>query len=233
MISYDKKPINQNILVDMCLDEYGGPNTRTNDKAKAHHPFTLSGCVWGSLVNVLPYLTLNPAIPDFVQCPGGVSTDVNFTSEDFTLFACVNGNPAGAGLILDQGRVDVDGWQWFVFGNNISLRTNQLGAHTEIAAVGAFTPSVNQIVAVTRQGGSGQFYVNGLSVVTTLGAGLNNAVSAAGGRKLLVGVQENEITNGWRGRIYGSECSPKIWNRALTAAEILEITNSIRHWLGV
>lgn len=234
MRSYDKSGINHQILVDMCLDEYTvGAAPRTNDKAKLHHPFVLNGGAWNSLPNGLPYLLLNTGNPDFVECPGADSADVNFTNEDFTLFACVNGDSPAVRMILNQGVVDVDGWEWFIFWNNISLRLNQAGGHTDISAVDAFTQSVPQIVAVTRHGAAGQFYVNGLPVVTTLGAGLTDAVSCAGGNKLLVGVQDNETTFGWNGRIYGGECAPKLWNRALTAVEIKELSDSIRHWLGV
>ncbi len=229
--SYDKKPINQNILVDMCLDEYSTPPCVTSDKAKGHHPFALTGA-WGSLANGLPYVTLNPAIPNFIQCPAALSADVNITTENLTLFACVNGTSDAARHIMNQGVVDVDGWQWFVFGNNISFRLNRGGAHSDISAVGVFTDSVPLILHVTRAGAVGQFFVNGLPV-TTIGT-LVNAVSCAGGNKLLVGVQNDEATQAWNGIIYGGECAPKIWlPRALTAAEILEHTNSIRHWLGV
>ncbi len=232
MISYDKKAINHNILLDMTLDEYSvGAAPVTSDKSRVHHPFTLNGGAWNSLANGLPYLLLNSANPDFIECPAALSADVNFTTEDFTLMACVNGTTPAASMILNQGVVDVDGWEFFVFNNNISFRLNQGGAHTDISAVNAFTQSVPQIVAVVRSGATGQIYVNGLPV-TTAGA-LTDAVSCAGGNKLLVGVQDNETTNGWNGIIYGGDCSPKIWNVILTDAEVLAITNSIRHWLGV
>ena len=232
MRSYDKYPINHQILVDMCLDEYSvGAAPRTNDKAKPHHPFALHGGAWNSLPNGLPYFLANAGNPDFIECPGANSADVNFTNGDFTLFACVNGNPAGAGLVLNQGVVDVDGWEFFTFGANLSFRLNQAGAHTDISAVGAFTQLVPQAIAVVRHGAAGQFFVNGLPV-TTIGA-LTDAISCAGGNKLLVGVQNDEVNNGWNGIIYGGECSPKAWNRALSTVEMKELFDSIRHWLGV
>ena len=171
-------------------------------------------------------------IADLLECAAANSVDLNFTNGDFTLLLWIN-TPTGAGaeLLLNQGVVDVDGWEFFTFGTTLSFRLNQGGAHTDVSAVAALTPSVWQLVALTRVGAVGQFYVNG-APVTTIGA-LADAVSCAGGNKLLVGVQDNEATNFYTGIIGGGGCGPRIWNRALSAAEIAEVFACERHFLGV
>ena len=227
-IGYDKLSTNSQILLDLPFDE--GVGDFIHDLAKPHHQFaTVGPPVWSVTAGGIGYLEFG-GVADFLECLAADSLDVNFTTEDFTLMAWIN-NPllGGAQLILNQGEVDVDGWEFFLFGTNISLRTNQAAAHTDISAVAALTASVWQLVAVTRQGASGQFYVNGVAVTTTLGAGLADAVTCAGGNKLLVGVQDNEITNFFQGMM----ARPRIWARALTDVEISEIFQRERGGFGV
>jgi hypothetical protein len=208
----------------------------THDLAKPHHTFTFSGspAFWDSIPGIgTPIITFD-GVADFLECPAVDSADVNFATEDFTLLAWVN-NPllGGAQLILNQGVVNVDGWEFFLFGSTLSFRLNQAGGHTDISAINALAASTWQLVAVTRSGATGQFYVNGLPI-PTLGSGtLADAVSCAGGNKLLVGTQNNEVSNFFDGSIGGGGCGPRIWGRALTAAEIAEVFACERHWFGV
>jgi hypothetical protein len=206
----------------------------THDFAKPHHPFTLEGtpAVWGNLPSGLPTLDLDGAA-DFLQCLAANSLDTNFTNEDWSFAAWINKTlGGGAQIIMAQGAVNVDGWEWFTFGATMSLRTNQGGTHSDISAVNALTASVWQLVGVTRHGAAGHFYVNGLPVNTLLGTGLLDAVSVAGGNNLLVG--QRTAANFFDGLIAGGPCGPRIWSpRVLSDADWLEMFASERHWLGV
>jgi len=241
IISYDKLILNNSaegpfpytfpILwgkVELDLPHFDGVNGKVHDISCRHIDMDLTGPTWTALPSGEKVLTYN-GVNQYLQCPAADSTALNFTNEDFTLLAWIYGNPAGASEIMVQGAVDVDGWEFYVFPNNIALRTNQLGSHTEISAIGFFVPNTWQLVAVTRKGSIGQFYVNGLPVTTTLGTGLLDPVSCAGGNKFLIGVQNNEITNLWDGMM-GHH---RIYSRELSAFEIMAIWVEERVLYGV
>ena len=177
-----------------------------------------------------PYLLFDGA-NDFLQCPGADSIDLNFTSEDWTMIAWVNSpSTVNAQILLDQGRVDVDGWQWFLFNTNIAFRTNQGGVppHTEIDAVNGLIPDVWQLLGLTRVGALCQHYRNGFAIPTLAGV-MADPTSVAGGRKLLVGVQEDEVSNHYA----ASMAIPRIWNRALSSLEMASIFAVERFQFGV
>ena len=238
MRGFDKAALNHRLLVSVSMDEgpvvAGVAGAITHDLAKPHHPFTLEGtpAVWGNLPSGLPYLDFDGA-NDFLQCLAALSVDLNFTNEDWSFAAWIyNALVGGAQIIMAQGAVDVDGWEWFTFGATMSLRTNQGGGHRDISAVDSLVASTWQLVGVTRHGAAGQFYVNGLPVTTILGAGLLNPVSVAGGNDFLVGARGG--LNHWDGLIGGGPCGPRIWSpRVLSDADWLEMFATERHWLGV
>jgi len=234
MIGYDKLSLNHQLLLGLTFEEMTG--LITHDRAKPYHPMTLTGTppTWHSLASGLPYIAFDGAA-DYLQCPGALSADLNFVADDFTLLVWVCAAPVGADVIISQGEVDVSGWELFVYAANIAFRTSQVGGHTEIDAVGAFTPSEWLLIGVTRHGASGQFYVQGQPVDTLLNGGLTNPVSPAGGERLLVGVHKvgGVLSNFWKGDIAGGPCGPRIWERQLSAEEMLQIFNLEKHWFGV
>lgn len=230
-IGYDNLNLNSGLLVDITMDEMTG--TITHDRAKAHHKFTLSGgAAWGSVASSgLPRIFFD-GVSDFLQCPAADSADTNFTSGNFSMAAWIYSSlGGGAEMILNQGTVDVDGFEFFAFGTTLSFRLNQAGAHTDISAVNAIVANTWQLVGLSRFGANGAFIVNGVGKATA--GTLTNAISCAGSKKLLVGVQDNEATNFFGGYIAGGPCSPKIWNRSLPTAEWLQLYESGRHWLGI
>jgi hypothetical protein len=224
--SYDKLSLTDIIVLD--LPHFEGEGLVVNDVSRYHHYMGLTNNpVWTQLVSGQQVLDYN-GVNQYLQCPSANSINLNITSEDFTLMAWINENTGAAGEIMVQGAVDVDGWEFYVFGNTIALRTNQLGSHTGISTIG-YTPGVWTLVAVTRHGSTGQFYINGVPVATTLGTGLIDPVSCAGGNKLLIGCQNNEITN----MLNGMMSHHRIWKRALLAGEIADIFGKERALYGV
>lgn len=233
-IGFDNYSINYQLKMALLADEYDG--RIAYDRSKSHMPFTLEGAPfgpsWGKTEYGMPYLSLNGTV-DSIQCAGALSTAVNFTSESFTMLLWVNGTPTATDILMAQGVTDTDGWEFFVSQtvNTLSLRLNQGGAHTDIAAVGCFTPAIWQLLSITRNGASGQFYVNGEPRTMTLGAGLTDAVSCAGGDILYIG--RKGVGNYFGGYIGGGRCGPRIWDRVLTDTENRRIFNAERDWFGV
>jgi hypothetical protein len=229
MIGFDKYHINHGLLMGLTLEEMTG--TLTHDRAKTtRHPFTLGGTpIWTSLPSGFPCLSFDSTNPDYLACPAADSADLNFTSEDFTLAAWLySAGTISSDYIFSQGFTDTDGWTWYIFTTNIALRTNQAGSHTDISSVDGFVNSVWQLAAVTRSGASGQFYRNGEPIITSLGTGLLDPVSCAGGNIMYIS-SGNLISNGWKGYI----ALPRIWNRELSDLEMYSMFEVERHWFGV
>lgn len=183
--------------------------------------------VWSTLAsgqNVLGYDGLN----DYLICSAAGAAMLDFTTEKFTFLVWCQPNVFASDMLLTKGRVDVSGYEFYLTEvvNTISLRTNQLGSHTGISAVGAYTPGAWQLIGVTRNGATGQFYVNGTQVATSLGAGLADPVSGAGHDFLIAKGELGNYYNGKLGII-------KIWARELSAAEILSVFTLERSLFGV
>lgn len=235
-IGFDKG-INNQIQLALLASEYTG--VLTFDKSKNHMPFTLTGTppAWAKTAQGMPYLSLNGAA-DYLQCPAASSSAVNFTSSDFTLLAWIYSTGTSSDMIMCQGAVDVDGWEWYIFQGgvgtaSINLRTNQAAAHT---GTGTATEILtldrwHQLVTV-RWGIWCQHYIDGVAVPMLVGS-LTNPVSVAAGNKLLIGVQNNEVANHFQGYIGAGSCGPRIWSRALSPFEIKALFESERAWFGV
>lgn len=236
---YDKLELNKNIVLDLAMFEGAGiAGAVVHDLGRHHHDLVLTGTpIWTQLPSRYSALEYGgDASGDFLQCPAALSTELNITSEDFTILTWVYSDPAAtnADMIICQNQVDVCGWEFYVWLDpadmTIALRTNQGGSHTGISAIGAFLQGQWTLVGVDRQGAWGQFYVNGLPVVTTLNGGLLDPVSAAGTRKLLVGIQWNEVANTWEGMI----ARVRVWkNRMLDVAAHLSVWENERAFYGV
>ena len=226
-LGFDNYSINHQLLLALPFTE--GTGTVTYDIAKPHHELALAGTppTWQSLASGYPYIDFDGAA-DNLQCPAADSADLNFTTEDFTLKAWLyNTGPVLTDSVMCQGVDDVDGWEWYISaGGDITLRTNQAAAHTEVVAATAFTSSVWQLVGIVRDGSAGQFYMDGDPIATT--GSLTDPVSVAAADIFYVGAQAG-AANFWDGGI----AFPEIWERALTASEWKAIFASERHWFGV
>jgi hypothetical protein len=237
MIGFDKHPLNQGLLLDMTLTEYWvlGAVIRTYDLSKAHHVLHHVGGSINSLPSGCPYIQLGGGAV-FMECHAADSVDLNFTATPFTLAAWINADPAGADMVMCQGVNSVDGWELEISGAAalaIEMRCNQAGSYTRVRSEGVFTPNVWTLIGVTRAAGVGAIYVNGVATALVAGAALVNPVSVAGGHKFLIGVNDDEGTQLLNGSVGGGPLSPKIWNRALTPAEMAELFALTRHWAGV
>ena len=227
-IGFDNQPINHQLLLSLPFEEMTG--LVTHDVAKPHHELTLTGTppTWQSLVSGQPYIDFDGAA-DNLQCPAADSDDLNFTTEDFSLIGWLyNAGLFGTDSVMCQGEDDVDGWELFIdAAGDITLRTNQGGAHTDLVAAAGFTATEWSLVGVSRYLTGGQFFLNG-DPITTTGA-LTDPVSVAAGNIFYVGCQDGGAANFWdggMGRLRAVE-------RRVTTAQMNEIFEAERHWFGV
>lgn len=228
-VGFDHLPINHQLLLGLPFCEGTGAITR--DVATPHHELTLVGApTWGSLASGFPYIDLDGT--EHLEIAAADSADLNFTSEDFALKAWLyNVGPTLTDSVMCQGVDDTDGWELLITavagGGDITLRTNQAAAHTDLVALGGIESSAWTLVGVSRSGTGGQFYINGEPVATT--GALTDAISVAAGDKFYIGVDGSGVANFWDGNI----AFPEIWGRELTYADWKFVFATERHWFGV
>jgi len=240
-IAFDKKSVNHQLLLGLTFDEMTG--VITHDRAKPYHPMTLSGtpATWNSLPSGLPFLRFDGA-NDYLQCSAALTGDLDITG-DFTLLAWVKPNFVGMGamVIMCRNGTDVCGWCMWLYDNPtlgplLSLRTNQGGSHSECWGAG-FTAGEWQLVGYTRNQAnvSAICFRNGEPLITNIGAGgMLNPVACAGApaKKLLIGVQDGEGSNFFKGDIAGGECGPRAWDRELSIPEMKYVFLTEEHWFS-
>ena len=230
--SYDNLTINQDIVLDLL--HFEDTSTLVRDISRRHNNMSMVGApVWTELASHKWVLAYDGAT-EYLEHPAADSTSLNFTNENFTLLAWVNFTGFSADMVMCQGAVDVDGWDWYLFQGgagtaSINLRTNQGGAHTGMGTTGEpLTQGIWHLIATVRTGATCQHYIDGLPVAMLAGS-LTDPVSVAGGNKFLVGVQNNEATNHFGGQM----CHHRIWSRALAGAEIFDIFKNEHTVYGV
>lgn len=240
MIGYDNLALNHGIVLDLPFREATG--LITHDVAKPHHIATLTGPpVWTDVLAAaigpsdLGILQLN-GVNQYLQIPGADTEDLDFTG-DFSLAAWVHPiYTAQAMVIMCRNTTDLCGWCMFLYDNPelgplLTLRTNQAGDHTECYAAG-FTDSESQLIGFSRDsaGLSATAYRNGKPVTTILGpTGMIDPVGCGAANKLLIGVQEGEDANFYK----GYKWRPRAWPWKLSDEEWAQIFDYESHWFGV
>ena len=230
-IGYDKLSLNAQLLLGLPFEE--GTRILTYDRAKAHHELTLNGVpTWNSLANGLPYLDFNSANPDWLDCGAAATADLDFTAGDFSGAIWVRPDSvATAQWLIIRGLAANDGWEFYMDPADLVFRTHQAATtQTNRSAAAIIAATTWNLAGFARDGTSVRLYLNGLDVTATAVPLVNPLTSA---RELHIGIQNDEATNPYDGRIAGGPPGPRIWGRALSAYEHLQIFNMEKHWFGV
>lgn len=236
MKGYDNIVANRQIALDLPF--YEGVGGITHDVAKPHQIATLTGPpTWTNAsatgLSDLGILQFNGAA-HYLQIAGADSTDLDFTG-DFTLLEwiyAISMDP-GSNSLMCRNEVDASGWSMYVTldagaGNYLSLRTNQVGSHTD-AYISNIPVATWLLLGYTRNqaGESAIGYKNGVAQTTTMAPNILDPITSA--QKLLVSVEDGE------GSVFfdGYQWRPRAWPRELLASEMLYIFEAERHFFGV
>lgn len=227
MIGYDNLNTNMEMLFDLRAVE--GTGTNTQDWAKAHHVSTLTGApTWADLDNGLTYLDFVAGNPDYILSLQAATADLNFTTGDFSLAAWIRADLGGNRFLFQRGLTQNDGYG-FLYNTDEALQfsTNQAAAaqHT-ISAAASVVVGTWVLAAVSRSGAVADIYVNGVRNVTTVGTHVDPLTAA---RNLYIGVNNGAVAGWYDGDMW----RPRIWGRALPAAEMLAVFEAERDLLGV
>jgi len=229
-IGYDSLRINQQLLLDLQFRESTG--TVTQDWAKPYHAAaTLTGAPsWQELGNDLTYLDFDPANPDRIVITAGNSTDLDFTTGDFSGAVWINPDAYGNRFLMDKSNSSTLGWAFWVNGVTpyIALTTYNAGPASQ-TTYGAASLALTtwQLVGFTRDGAAARIYLNGVDSTVTAATHINPVSSAA------VNFTMGTIVSAAAGWYDGDMWRPRVWNRALTAAEMASIFSVERDLSGV
>jgi len=194
--------------------------------------YSLTGSISGSLINGTGYSNINNGtwVFDGVDDYTSLGNVFNYTSESFSFgywvnFNSFNTNVPGQGpIIFYKGAFNTNGYYLQHSTTSFSFVTNQSGSSQTTTSVGVNTLGVWYYIVVTRNGSSVRGYVNGVDTTGTAGSHTNPASST------------NDFTLArYAASIYfnGKLSNFTGYNRALTAAEVLQNFNAQRSRFGV
>jgi len=244
--SYDKIPENDSLLFDLPFRE--GIRAETHDHAKPHHPLTFQipgggSFSWVTLASGLGVLEFNPVglgVTDGVYLKGlaADTVDFNFTTDDYSIGCWVNWEWIGHSSIL-MGRYAVDqcGWETYFDEsggrNTLSQRHHHLSLTPNLNSncySTGWTPGVWAFVGVSRE--AGDIY----PIHFRNGRALTMAYETSGmlnpdtcNRNLVLGCRYTLDANWFKGQMW----RPRIWNRALSTVEWMNIFKRERVLFGI
>jgi hypothetical protein len=232
---YDNLPILNGCLLDLPLIEGTGANhiAGVHDIARAgvldktmmlHGPPT-----WANVaLSNLPVMVFNGA--QYLECSNANSDDLDFEAESFSGVCWIDPTTliGSNRVILDRWINVTSGWSWFVWPTG---ELNLITVQNTPAFQSSYSPAGNIVInawalaGFTRSGASVRIFKNGVDVTSVVGVHVNPTASAA---TLRVGI-DSATAQGF----IGSLKRPRVWNRALTAAEMAELFAMERGLFGV
>ncbi len=226
-VGYDSLNVNQELLLDLQLRESTGTNTQ--DFAKPHHVCTLVGTpTWQNLDNGLPYLDYVSGNPDYIRSLQAATTDLDFTSGDFSMGVWINPDALGNRNMFTRGVASTDGWDFYLWTNGAMVfNTNQAAARQSTFGTAADVAIGTWVfVSASRSGASARIYTNGIDTTSAPAVHINPLTA---NRNLYIGVN-NLAGAAWYD---GDMWRPRIWERQLAQAEMLQIFQMERHLFGI
>jgi len=233
-ILYDNIRYNQEMLLDLPLRE--GTGIITQDVAKPHHVVDLINTpTWPPRDTDLMTLLFN-GTSEYMECEGATCTDLDFISGDYSIgcwFYWESGGDDDQHLIgrYDVDTPDTDGWELYLYGptGSLNLRHHHEGAASDRTACYSYgwTRGVWLFMGVSRDGGVADFYRNGAAVTTTCSVGgLIDPLTSA--EDLTIGVRYSKDSEHFKGMLWRM----RVWDRALTAADWMNIYLHEKRWFS-
>lgn len=176
-----------------------GAGAQLMDKSRYRSHGTISGAAWATGAHGR-CLDFDPTEPSYVEIAAADSTQLDFTSEDFSIVCRVYiDDLTGYRWIFSRGITNGDGYEFRI---NITdgipyLNTNQSGA-VQTTVGGTLTTGVWYTLGVSRDGAAVKIYANGVDVTSTSGTHIDPATSA---RSAKIGIYDNKVAFPFDGKI--------------------------------
>ena len=196
------------------------------DMSRYHSDGAITGAVWVRLPSGLWVLDYDPGIPSYVEIPSA-HTQLNFTSEDFSLIARINMDSVVAhSRLFFRGLANADGWYCYVqAGGSFSVITAQLAAFQEtLSTVGNIIVGNWYTLGFSRSGATIITYNNGVAGVSAAGVHIDPLTCA---RTAKIGIHDNLIATPLNGKI----AFLRIFSYALSAGQHLQMHEALRRWV--
>jgi hypothetical protein len=241
MKGYDDLPMNSDILLDLPF--YEGVGAITRDQAKPHHQDVdlVLTPTWDTVaLSGLGVISFDGTTDEYLELAGANCADLNFTSGDYSIGTWMTW---GNGTDDDQTVIarylnDNNGWELYLYDGGGADRTLTMRHHHASTLVGGnprtacysgdWTYDTWWFLGISRSGGLAQHYRNGDAIATTCSAGgLVDPETCA--QDLVISIRGTKDAN----HLFGSQWRPRIWNRALSAADWTEIFETERDLFGV
>lgn len=181
---------------------------------------------WTQLGSGLPCLEFARANPDWVDAPGADTATLNFTTGDFSVGIWGREYTMGATrMLVARGLNNTDGWYLELLATGeVWLWTNQAAAgQNSRSYAGGVVADTWYFIGASRSGANAYIYINGRNLTSTTGTHIDPLTSA---RELHIGIADDEVSNAFGGLIY----RPRVWSRALSEDEWMELYNKERAW---
>jgi len=238
MIGYDNLAINHQILLDLPFREADGAITR--DEAKPHHQNValVDTPTWAKLVSGLGVITLN-GTSEYLELARLACVDLDFIAGDYSIGGWFNwaaGDPSQ--IIIGRYEEDVSGWELYLYDDPnyyLTLRHHHAGTivdlHPRSACYsGGWTQGVNHFMGISRTGGGDAIhYRNGVALTMTCSTGGLVDPETEVTRDLVIGTRFTKTGNYFKNNLW----RPRVWGRALSAEEWMQIFEYERHWFNV
>jgi len=237
-VSYDSIAENNGILLDLPFTE--GIGTVTRDRAKPHHSDVdlINTPTWETIASGLGVLTFDRASQEYLELDTANSLDFNFEGGNYSISAWIRWeDPMTSVNIMGRYELDHSGWEVYLYaGGSGQNYLTQRHHHAGTLVSGnprsgcyseGWTPEVWWLFGSSRGGvGEATHYRNGVELPMVTG-GLVDPESCA--QDFLIGARYTKNADFYNGKMW----RPRIWNRALTEADWVNIFEKERDWFGV
>lgn len=246
MKSYDKIPENDSILLDLPF--YEGSGIVTRDQAKPHHidvdlndpgGGSFSWDALASGIGVLTFTVVGGGATDgvYLDLVSANCLDLDFVADDYSYGVWVKLTDNTQSQIL-IGRYTVNSKGWEIYWTKtagidyLTQRHHHAGTlvdgnpRSACYSVG-WTDGIWHFLGISRtSGGEGLHYRNGSAVEMTT-AGLVDPETS--NDDLVIGCRTTKDANWVKGQMW----RPRVWNRALSQKEWMNIFKRERDWFGI
>lgn len=199
-----------------------GAGAKLMDKSRYRSHGTISGASWATGLHGKA-LDFNKATPDYVETSTTETTQLNFTSEDFSIIMRFKADAITPDAMLFMRGADaLDGYLLFHHAAvGIVLRTYQAGTNQQSFVGTALVAGNWYTIGMSRQGTSVLIFQNGIDSTGTKGTHLDPTTSA---RTVKIGIDDDKASSGYDGkieflRIFGGIALPAsahlAWHNAL------------------
>ncbi len=239
---YDNLGFNHNIALDLPFRQ--GLLTNPLDVSKVRHVMTMvdpgtGSFIWGNEPSGCPnlgFVSVGPGATQgvYIECAGATCPDLNFTTEDYTLWGWFHYHSSSYSVcLLNRGLPNVEGWELYIYGNILQLRHNHAGGAT--TTTGAYYQGIAAHVntfglfGMSRSGGTAQIYLNGLPVTTVVSAGglIDPEPSV---RDLVIGAQTTKDRDWFDGFMWRPRITDGL---ALSDEDHQNVFQLEKHWFGL